>query len=309
MLKKVVPTKQKGYYMKDKKLIDVTDCHYLGQKENKEKYPEEVFSYILKETPFKNYAKEIFEALLSIKSGDISLMEEETMQRKKEHFLKLKDIAESLLICKTNKEWGIYSGNRKSHLPSPLNEEMEKRLEEMYIEESLNQEPMTFEEGKTILEFEILGGNHEFVDEYWEMYAEESGLTDEEKAGGYTYDIEDDMVEMYIENKYVSRDITKEQIMKKLSFIKQAIKRNTCKGAPKKNLRLHCAINIFQQKKEYHSCNSTYRTIYQCLDFLELINEKQKLQWKKTISAHPEIPYIKSLCKEAAKYQAEIYPF
>lgn len=295
--------------MNDKKLIDVTDYCFSELNNNKGKYSEEVFSYILKGTSFEKYSKKMFEELLSIKSGNISLIEEERMQRNKEYFLKLKNIAESLLICKTNKKWGIYSGNRKSNLPSPLNEEIEKRLEEIYIKESLNEEPMTFEEGKSILETELMLGNHNFIDEYWEMYADENGLNDEEKAGGYTYDLEDEMVYLYIENKYLTHEVTKEQIKKKLSFINQAIKHNTTKGAPKKNLRLHCAINIFQQKKEYTPCNSTYRTIYQCLDFLELIDENQKHLWGKTISAHPEIPYIKSLCKEASKYQAQILPF
>lgn len=92
--------------------------------------------------------------------------------------------------------------------------------------------------------------------------------------------------------------------------LNEAIKHNTKirKGAPKKNLKLHCAVNVFQDTKQYKPCNKTYRTIYKCLDLLRMIDESQKKVWKTSTTPNPEVSWMKQLCKEASKYQVQILP-
>lgn len=298
--------------MDEREYIDVTDIGFEGRKSNKDKHSKEVFDYILKGTPFERYASDIFDKLLSIKYGEAVLLEEERIRYRRELYQKQKNIAESLLLCKENKELRICAGSRQSRLPENIKEIIEKELEEDYRKAQLNYEPMTFEAGKLLLES---GGDYRvrmFIDDYWNQYADELGLTAEERAGGYDYDnITDDVVEMFIEGNKMSVEITKEQIEGKLLIINREIKNSTQtrKGAPKKNLKLHCAINVFQDTKQYAPCNKTYRTIYKCLDFLGMIDEKQKKIWETSTSPYPEVSWMKQLCKEAAKYQAGIYPF
>lgn len=298
--------------MDERKFIEVTDIGFEGREGNKEKYSKEVFCYILRCTPFERYASDIFDKLLSIKYGYVSLLEEERMKHMREHFQKQKDIAESLLLCKENKELGLCAGSRQSRLPANIKEIIEEKLEEDYQKAGLNYEPMTLEEGYDILKYFPNEDTRKFLDDYWHQYADELGLTAEEKAGGYDDDdITDDMVEMYIADKEMSVEITEEQIKEKILSLKKEIKEYTPtrKGAPKKNLKLHCAINVFQDTKQYVPSNKTYRTIYRCLDFLEMIDESQKKVWKMTTTPNPEVSYMKQLCKEASKYRTGIYPF
>lgn len=297
--------------MDERKCIKVSEW-YEESKRHESSYSKEVFYYILSDTPFGKYASDIFDNLLSIKFGNVSLMEEERMKHNKEYFQKKKDIAESLFLCKKNKELGLCVDGRQSRLPANIKEIIENALECNYRIARLDYEPMTFEEGKEILEQNLCEDVHKFIDDYWHQYADELGLTAEERAGGYDYnDITDDMIEMYIEGKEMPVEITEEQIKGKISFLNEAIKHNTPqrKGAPKKNLKLHCAINVFQDTKQYAPCNRTYRTIYKCLDFLGMIDDGQKKVWETSIIPHPEISWMKQLCKEASKYQAIILPF
>lgn len=303
---------RKDIEMNKKEFIKVTDIGFEGRKSNKDKHSKEVFDYILKGTPFESYASDIFDKLLSIKYGNVSLLEEERMERNREYFQKQKDIAEALLLCKENKELEISAGSRQSRLPANIKEIIEKTLEDDYWEAQLNYESMTFEQGKEILEQNLCEDVHKFIDEYWSQYADELELDVEERAGGYDYDdITDDMIEMYINGRYMSVEITEEQIKGQISSINEAIRHNTPKrkGAPKKNLKLHCAINVFQDTKQYIPSNKTYRTIYRCLDFLEMIDENQKKVWETTTTPNPEVSYMKQLCKEASKYRARIFSF
>ena len=72
--------------MDERKVIDVTDVLFEGRKNNKDKYSTEIFEYILNDTPFAMYASDIFNNLLSIKYGNVSLLEEERMNHNKEYF-------------------------------------------------------------------------------------------------------------------------------------------------------------------------------------------------------------------------------
>lgn len=298
--------------MDERKVIDVTDVLFEGRKNNKDKYSTEIFEYILNDTPFAMYASDIFNNLLSIKYGNVSLLEEERMNHNKEYFQKQKDIAEALLFCKAYKKLELCAGGKNSELSERIKKIVEEELEKDYKEASLNYEPMSFEDGKEILEQNLCEDVHEFIDEYWHQYAEELGLSAEERAAGYDYDdITDDMVEMYIETKEMPVEITEEQIKGKILSLNEAIKHNTLqrKGAPKKNLKLHCAINVFQDTGRYIPCNKTYRTIYKCLDFLGMIDEGQKKVWETSTTPNPEVSWMKQVCKEASKYQARILHF
>lgn len=96
---------RKDIEMNKKEFIKVTDIGFEGREGNKDKHSKEVFDYILKGTPFESYASDIFDKLLSIKYGNVSLLEEERMERNREYFQRQKDIAEALLICKSYKNW------------------------------------------------------------------------------------------------------------------------------------------------------------------------------------------------------------
>lgn len=303
---------RKDIEMNKKEFIKVTDIGFEGREGNKDKHSKEVFDYILKGTPFESYASDIFDKLLSIKYGNVSLLKEERMERNREYFQRQKDIAEALLICKSYKKLELCAGCKKTELSEKIKKIVEEELEKDYKEAYLNYEPMDFEEGKWFLTINHDEDTQKFIDDYWKQYADELGLDAEERAGGYDYDdIPDDMVEMYIEGREMSVEITKEQIEKKLASINEAIKHNTKirKGAPKKNLKLHCAINVFQDTKQYVPSNKTYRTIYRYLDFLEMIDESQKKVWETTTTPNPEVSYMKQLCKEALKYRARIFSF
>lgn len=209
--------------MDERKVIDVTDGCFEGRGNNKDKYSTEIFEYILKDTPFAKYASDIFNKLLSIKYGNVRLLEEERMNHNREYFQRQKDIAEALLFCKAYKKLELCAGGKKSELSERIKKIVEEELEKDYKEAYLNYEPMTIEEGKEILEQNLCENVHEFIDEYWHQYADELGLDAEERTGGYDYDdITDDMVEMYIEGKEMSVEITKEQIEKKLASINEA---------------------------------------------------------------------------------------
>ena len=300
--------------MNERKSVTVHE-YYEESENHKKDYSKEVFNYILKDTPFENHASDIFDKLLSIKFGTASLEEEERMKCNREYFQKQLDIAESLLLCKKNKDLGLCAGSRQSILPANIKEMIERKLEEEYRKAKLDYEPMTFEVGKTLLELKLFFKDEDvfgFIHDYWEQYADELGLTAEERAGGYDYDdITDEMIEMYIEGQEMTVEITEEQIKGKIASLDEAIKHNTPqrRGAPRKNLKLHCAISVFRDTGQYKPCNKIFRIIYKCLDFLEMIDEGQKKMWKTSITPNLEVSWIRQLCKEASKYQAEIYPF
>lgn len=264
-------------------------------------------SRILIKTPYESKSEEILDKLLQIKNWDAKILEEDRRKRKLERATELKSIAESLLACKSG---GITELKSKTHtfkITQTTSEIIECKLEEEYKKAHLHYEPMTFEEGKEILEGNLCEDVSSFIDNYWHEWANEAGLSNEEIASGHNFEINDELIEYYIEGQEIAQEITPKQIGGKIKELNKEIKANTKKGAPKRNIKLHCAILIFQESGLCEGKAQDFRIIYECLDYLGLIDSKLKEGWRKRGTYQPEISFIKSVYKEATKYRFKFY--
>lgn len=268
---------------------------------DKDEEMENGFCRILLKTPFEECTKNIYDDLLLIKFGDVKIEKEEKRKYSLELYRSLKEIAESLLTCKTARSIEI-RGILKAKLPSDIKIKLESELEKQYKEHDLNFEDMTFEEGENILKNHLCDDVYEAIGDYWREYADEMDLGEEERAGGYSYDnIDDDIVYYYIEGKRVEKKITPAQIKRQLKWINEAIKANTRHGAPPKNIKLNCAARVFMELDKYRPSSKIYRIMFACLDYMGFIDDEQKKRWGKDKRYQPEIAFIKSVCKESKK--------
>lgn len=291
-----------GYY--DDKIIPV---------EETEEYK---FCRMLTKTPFEDDAKAIYDDLCRIKTGDISIQEEEERQRKLEYDRRCLSVANALLIFSTNDEVSLKGQNYEKELNPEMKKILEEATLERYKELHLNFSEMTFEEGKDILENNLCSDIDEFKNEYWEEYATEMDLSPEERAGGWDSDyIDDDMIWCYIAGQDMEREITKQQIKSVISVLEKDIKDNTKKGRPIKNIRLLCAIHVFMKQHNYKPNNSIYRIIGECVSFMGLIEKDVIKGWKDKVKKkesgqyfYPLTSYIKQMCVKAKIIDMEISP-
>lgn len=272
--------------------------------EETEKYK---FCRILTKTPFEDDAKAIYDDLCRIKTGDISIQNEEKRQRILEYDRKCLSVANAMLIFSTNYEVSLKGQNYEKELNSEMKKILEEATLERYKELHLNFSEMTFEEGKEILENNLCDDVDEFKSEYWKEYATEIDLTYEERAAGYNFlDIDDDMIWCYIAGKEMEGEITKQQIKSVISTLEKSIKDNTKKGRPIKNVRLFCAINTFMKHPNYKPKNSIYKIIGECVQFMGFIEEDTIKGWKSKVRRkekgqyfYPLTSYIKQICVKA----------
>ena len=68
-------------------------------------------------------------------------------------------------------------------------------LEEKYKMYGLHYEPMTFTEGKEIIEKKLSNDVRDFVSDYWRQYAEMNGISEDEMQGCLDQ-IDDEMIEI-----------------------------------------------------------------------------------------------------------------
>lgn len=264
------------------------------------------FIRILLKTPYEKEAERIFKKLTVIKNGDAKILEEERRKRKLERAIELKSIAESLLICKNG---GITELKGKAYTTKPTSNTsklIESKLEEEYKTANLHYEHMTFDEGKNILENRLCEDVEDFIRNYWIEWANEVGLSKEEIASG-GYNIDNDLIEYYIEGQELAKEITIKQIESKIKELDEEIKANKKKGAPKKNLKLHCAILVFQESGLCKGKAQDLKTIYECLDYMGFIDTQLKEGWEKKGTYQAEISFIKSVYREAEKYRFKFY--
>lgn len=265
------------------------------------------FERILLKTPFEDESKSIFDKLLKIKNGNAKILEEERRKRKLKKATELKSLAESLLVCKTGGIIELKGLAYSFKITHNISTYIENKLEEEYKNAYLNYEPMTFEEGKEILEGNLCEDVAAFIDNYWHEWANAAGLTQEEMAMGHDYEIDDELIETYIEGQELSKAITPEQIRGRIKTLENEIKSYTKKGAPIKNLKLHCAILVFQESGRCEGKANDFRIIYECIDYMGLIDKNKKEEWIKKGTYQPEIQYLKSVYKEALKYSFKFY--
>lgn len=272
----------------------------------KSQYDFDGFYRILLKTSFEKYSEEIYDKLYQIKHSEVKIQEEERRKSALEYFQMRLDLAEILLIFKQQKgNIRISYGKTAKELSYELNRDIKELLENHYKGWDLDFSPMTFEEGKEILEQNLCEDVHDFIDDYWNEYATEWGLNEEERAGGYNYDdINDEMVELYINGASLRRSITIEQILNKIQELTKGVKANTKRGAPIKNEKLIAAVSLFSDYKKKFN-NKDFRTIYECCDYFKLINDSVKKGWSE-ISKYPEIKYIISIYNnQSRKYRVE----
>lgn len=270
----------------------------------------------LTKTPFEDDAKAIYDDLCRIKTGDISIQNEEERQRILEYDRRCLSVANAMLIFSTNDEVSLKGQNYEKELNSEMKKILEEVTLERYKELHLNFSEMTFEEGKEILENNLCDDVYEFMNEYWEEYASEMGLNSEERAAGFHPEyIDDDMIWCYIVGKDMEREITKQQIESVISALEKDIKDNTKKGRPIKNVRLLCTINVFVRHHNYNPSNSIYRIIGECVSFMGLIEEDVIKGWKDKVKKkesgqyfYPLISYIKQMCVRAKAIDIEQLP-
>mgnify|MGYP003375153932 CR=1 FL=1 len=264
---------------------------------------------ILIKTSFEKNSEYICTHLYAItKSKEVMVQGEKQRLKNLKFFQEQLDIAEALLVCKSTTESDYITINNakgKAKLSASLVSMMENYLIGKFKENRLNFSEMTFEEAKDILENSVGGDIEEWVENYWNEYADCLGMSHEEKQMYMDSDaIDDELICEYAEQSQVEREITIELIKEKIKKIKERVKFYTKKGAPIKNTRLIAALCLFTSIKEKLN-NQDYKTIYDCLDFFGLVTEPMKKSWADKKGYH-EIQYIKSLHKACKKYNIQI---
>ena len=181
-------------------------------------------------------------------------------------------------------------------------------MENKYKEYGLHYDAMTFEEGKEILENRLCDDVESFIYDYWHDYAESSGILEDE-LGDYMNNIDDELIESYIDGRSLSREITEVQIIGAINYINDTIKRSNRKGAPVKNAKLHKVVLSFKEIGLSRPRNKDYELMYECCDCFGLIDENLKKGWESAGSNQANISYMKSIWKEALKAKQAMFCF
>lgn len=256
----------------------------------------EAFKRILIKTPFEKLYNDIYRELVRIKYNEVKDLHntKETKERLR-HLLRL---SYNLLVLKESKDVKISSSKNSCELLPTMRDILINKIEEEYKKEKLNYTPMTYEEGEDDL---TQSCTNSWKDEYWEEYAYELGLTPEECSGGYDYNyVDEDMINNYIDCVDVEREISPYYIKIKIEEIENNLRRYKKKGAPKKNLKLYAALQVFIERG-LQNRNKDFRIAFECLDYFKMIDELIKNGWTDT-NKYPEIQYMKSLYREKDKY-------
>ncbi len=262
------------------------------------KLKEEVRRILLK-TQFEDKTEFLLKAMIRVKDEREVKRHNGLNKTQKEFFNQRKCVAESLLMYKKN---GITAlkGDKIIKITSTISTLIGTELENKYKEYGLHYEAMTFEEGKEILENRLCDDVESFIYDYWHDYAEWSGISESE-MGDYMNNINDELIESYIDDRNLQREITEEQIIRAINYINDAIKRSNRQGAPIKNSKLHKVALLFKEVGLSRPKNKDYEIMYECCDCFGLIDESLKKRWESTGSYQANISYMKSVWKEALK--------
>lgn len=260
---------------------------------------EEKLSRILLKTQFEDKTEILLKSMIRVKDGRDVKRHNGLNKTQKEFFTQRKCVAESLLMYKKS---GITAlkGDKTIKITSTISTLIGTELENKYKEYGLHYEAMTFEEGKEILENRLYDDVESFIYDYWHDYAEWGGISEDE-MGDYMNNIDDELIESYIDGRSLSREITEVQIIGAINYINDAIKRSNRKGAPIKNAKLHKVVLSFKEIGLSRPRNKDYEIMYECCDCLGLIDENLKKGWESIGSYQGNISYMKSIWKEALK--------
>ena len=258
---------------------------------------------ILTKTPFEENAKDIYEDLCRIKTDKVSISVDESWleDRKKEL-----GVANALLIFFTNDEVSLKGQNYEKELNSELQDILKEATLKTYKELDLDCTELTYEEAKGILENEQSKFAADFKNDYWEAL-EGADLSPEEKAGRWDASYTNcDMIYCLIDNLFVEREITKQQILSVISKLEEQIKEVTRKGRPIKNTKLLRALKAFMRHHKYKPNNNMYRIIGECLCVMKFIDEDIIKSWEDKVNKkeagqyfYPLTSYIKRMYAKA----------
>ena len=199
-------------------------------------------------------------------------------------------------------------GDKTIKITSSISTLIGTELENKYKEYGLHYEAMTFEEGKEILENRLCDDVESYIYDYWHDYAEWGGISEDE-MGDYMNNIDDELIESYIDGRSLSREITEEQIIGAINSMNDAIKRFNRQGAPIKNAKLHKVVLLFKEVGLSRPRNKDYELMYECCDCFGLIDENLKKGWESAGSYQANISYMKSIWKEALKAKQAMFCF
>ena len=261
---------------------------------------------ILTKTPFEENAKDIYENLCRIKTENLKDDDKSWLEERKKEL----GVANALLIFFTNDKVSLKGQNYEKELNSELQDILKEATLKIYKELALDCTELTYEEAKDILENEHSKSISNFKNDYWEALEFED-LSPEEKAGRWDASYTDCemiycFIDSFIDNQFVEREITKQQILSVISNLEEQIKEDTRKGRPIKNTKLLCAIKAFMQHHNYKPNNNMYRIIGECLCVMKFIDEDIIKSWEDKVNKkeagqyfYPLTSYIKRMYAKA----------
>lgn len=269
---------------------------------------------ILKDSPFEKSSKYIYDKLSLLyfaKNGTVIEQEKE-----REYITERIEIAQLLRWCKFSQ----YQNDIKIHvcknlalpIPKEIKQLVVDKLEEMYIEFGLNKDYLTTDEAKTIVFDDAIvldDGLEEFAKDVYGMSFHDMKLAIQAE------DIIQDYIYYYGE---VSKEITNEQVLSRISRLEKSLEYNSPKaGGQVSDIRIHCAVQVFLQTSTYKrmmrmgkeqrgfSKNHLYWLIFQCLDYMNYFPAEVKKAWGNRKQA--QISYIKSMCTQYSKAYEMFY--
>lgn len=262
---------------------------------------------ILFKTQFEDKTEILLKGMIRVKDECEVKKHNGLNKTQKEFFNQRKCVAESLLMYKKS---GITAlkGDKTIKITSLISTLIGTELENKYKEYGLHYEAMTFEEGKEILENRLCDDVESYIYDYWHDYAEWGGISEDE-MGDYMNNIDDELIESYIDGRSLSREITEEQIIGAINSMNDAIKRFNRQGAPIKNAKLHKVVLLFKEVGLSRPRNKDYELMYECCDCFGLIDENLKKGWESAGSYQANISYMKSIWKEALKAKQAMFCF
>ena len=278
-----------------KEIIRVSEVKIISEIEK------ENFFRILLKTKFEDNKEGIYQSLSRIKYANVELLSEPVRKRNLEYSKKCLEISELLLVLKTDTNGiVISSAMQKCKLPENLKKKMEKEVEAQYRNYELDLEPMPYEEAE-----DILTAAFSFP-EY-----DEEGPTGATAWLCYQYDVTlgefieycygdtptDEDIESFAEDNLIPcEQITLEQIQKNIKLYRKKVSEYSKKGRPIKNPKLNAAVLMFADYG-LECSNEEFRTIYECLDYFELIDDDLKRDWAKKEKdiKYSGMQYIKSV--------------
>ena len=258
---------------------------------------------ILTKTPFEENAKDIYEDLCRIKTDKVPISVDKSWleERKKEL-----GVANALLIFFTNDKVSLKGQNYEKELNSELQDILKEATLKIYKELDLDYTELTYEEAKDILENEQSKFVADFKNDYWEALEGED-LSPEEKAGRWDASYTDcDMIYCFIDNLFVEREITKQQILSIISKLEEQIKEETRKGRPIKNTKLLLAIKAFMRHHNYKPNNNMYRIIGECLCVMNFIDEDIIKSWEDKVNKKEAGQYFYPLTSYVKRMYAKV---